>query len=302
MSRHTSSTTPVWLPARPRSRAARESNAADPGLEDRVMSNEAENTLQRALAYARHGWPVFPCRPGSKEPATRHGFHDATTDQGRIRSWWRRQPAANVAIATGQPGPDVLDVDQHGEAGSGFAAFSRLKHEGLLEGASAIVATPGGGLHAYFTGSDQASGRLPRQHLDFRAQGGYVLAPPSQVDGRPYRLITHHAQSGGLDWAAVTTLLEPRADPARPAQDRGTRRPQPPGRMGRAPPGRQSQRGPVLGRLPRRRSRPARRPGRPRRRGSGNRPRQPRDRPDHQLRPRGGQRPFEHQTEPEGTP
>lgn len=29
--------------------------------------------------------PVFPCQPGSKEPATRHGFHDATTDPDRIQ-------------------------------------------------------------------------------------------------------------------------------------------------------------------------------------------------------------------------
>ena len=54
----------------------------------------------QALAYARHGWPVFPCQPDSKEPATRHGFLDATTDPDRIRRWWDRQPAANVAIAT----------------------------------------------------------------------------------------------------------------------------------------------------------------------------------------------------------
>ena len=181
------------------------------------MSKDPDSTLQRALAYASRAWPVFPCQPGGKEPATRHGFHDATTDPDQIRTWWRRQPAANVAIATGLPGPDVLDVDQHGQAGSGFTAYSRLRHEGLLEGVSAIVATPGDGLHAYFTGSDQASGRLPHQHLDFRSHGGYVLAPPSQIGGRPYRLIAHHAQSGGLDWAAVTSLLEPeRTRPALP--------------------------------------------------------------------------------------
>ena len=93
----------------------------------------------RALAYASRGWPVFPCQPGSKEPATRHGFHDATTDPDQIRSWWQRQPDANLAIATGVPGPDVLDVDQHGQAGSGYAALSRLKRAGLLDGAGAIV-------------------------------------------------------------------------------------------------------------------------------------------------------------------
>ena len=249
------------------------------------MSKEPESTLRRALAYASRGWPVFPCRPGSKEPATRHGFHDATTDPDRIRSWWRRQPAANLAIATGLPGPDVLDVDQHGEAGNGFAAFRQLKREGLLDGVSTVVATPSGGLHAYFTGSDQPSGRLPRQHLDFRARGGYVLAPPSQIDGRPYRLITYHGPVRRPGLGRRDQLLEPRADPARPAQGRGAWRPRPPGRMGRAAAGRQPQRRPVLGRLPRRRGRQARRPGRPGPGSGSNRPHRPRDRPDHQLRP-----------------
>ena len=166
-------------------------------------------TARHALAYARHGWRVFPCQPGGKQPATRHGFLDATTDPDQITWWWRRQPAANLAIATGQPGPDVLDVDQHGPAGNGFAAFGKLRRAGLLDGAGAIVATPGGGLHAYFAGSDQRCGKLPRQHLDFRARGGYILAPPSQVGGKPYQVISHRGEPGGLDWNKVTGLLEP---------------------------------------------------------------------------------------------
>jgi len=180
------------------------------------MSEQPGGIVDRAMAYARHGWPVFPCRPGTKEPATRHGFRDATTDPNQIRSWWQRQPAANVAIATGRPGPDVLDVDQHGEAGNGFEAFCRLRDEGLLDNVSAIIATPSGGLHAYFTGSDQPTRRLPRQHLDFRARDGCILVPPSQINGIPYRLVGRRAHSGGLDWAAVTTLLNPA--PARAAR------------------------------------------------------------------------------------
>jgi hypothetical protein len=172
------------------------------------MTDDA--ALHRALAYADHGWPVFPCLPGEKLPATRHGFKDATTDPERIRAWWARHPASNVAIATGAPGPDVLDVDRRGEAGSGFPAFGRLRREGLLAGVSALVRTPSGGLHGYFAGSEQTSGRLPRHHLDFKAADGYVLAPPSQVAGKPYRLIRHPGGAGGLDWRAVTDLLEPR--------------------------------------------------------------------------------------------
>ena len=182
------------------------------------MSDQPGRTVDQALAYARYGWPVFPCRPGSKEPATKHGFLDATTDPDRIRSWWQRQPSANVAIATGRPGPDVLDVDDHGSAGSGYAAWRRLRAEGLLDAVSAIIATPGGGLHAYFAGSDQSSGRVPRQHLDFRARGGYVLAPPSQINGRPYWVAMRHANTGTLDWPAVTALLDPA--PGRPTRAR----------------------------------------------------------------------------------
>jgi hypothetical protein len=176
-------------------------------------------TLEQALGYARHGWPVFPCQPGGKQPATRHGLLDATTDPDQITWWWRRQPEANLAIATGQPGPDVLDVDQHGPAGNGFAAYGKLRRAGLLDGASAIVATPSGGLHAYFAGSDQHSGKLSRQHLDFRARGGYILAPPSQVGGKTYQVISHRDESGGLDWDKVTGLLEPdRHTAIRPAK------------------------------------------------------------------------------------
>ena len=181
-------------------------------------------TLRQALAYARRGWPVFPCQPGQKIPATAHGFRDATTDPDQITGWFTRHPDRNLAIATGAPGPDVLDVDQHGPAGNGYAALGRLRRAGLLDGAAAYVRTPSGGLHAYFTGTAQRCGHLPDCHLDFLSAGGYILAPPSQVGGRPYRLLKATGRRGDLDWAAVTRLLQParqhqRTD-ARPAPDR----------------------------------------------------------------------------------
>lgn len=164
--------------------------------------------MRQALAYAEAGWAVFPCIPGEKLPATKHGFKDATTDPDQISHWWSKTPDCNVAIATGAPGPDVLDVDVH-PSGNGFAAFNRLKHEGLLDGARAYIRTPSGGLHAYFAGSEQGNGRLPEQHLDFRSRGGYVVAPPSRVGERPYELVRTAPGRGGLDWRAVTGVLEP---------------------------------------------------------------------------------------------
>ena len=172
--------------------------------------------LGQALAYAARGWPVFPCQAGQKIPATAHGHLDATTDPGQITAWFRRHPDWNLAIVTGAPGPDVLDVDQHGPAGNGYAALARLSQAGLLDGAATYVRTPSGGLHAYFTGTAQRNGHLPAHHLDFRSRGGYVLAPPSRVGGKPYQLIRTVDADGGLDWAAVTALLEPRRQPRRP--------------------------------------------------------------------------------------
>jgi len=173
------------------------------------MGDDA-GALASALAYARHGWPVFPCKPGAKEPGTPRGFKDATTSPERIRAWWRAEPARNVAIATGSPGPDVLDVDVRAD-GDGYGGYDRLRRAGLLDGALAIVATPSGGLHAYYTGTAQRCGRLPARHLDFKAAGGYVVAPPSQAGGRRYEVIERRRQAEGscLDWAAAVSLLEP---------------------------------------------------------------------------------------------
>jgi hypothetical protein len=164
--------------------------------------------LTTALRYARADWPVFPCVAGEKVPATRHGLLDASTDPDKIAWWWSHHPERNVAIATGCPGPDVLDVDVRKD-GSGFAAFNRLRREGLLNGAGAYVRTPSGGLHVYFTGTEQGNGRLPDHHVDFRSCGGYIVAPPSQVSGRPYELLRHDQGQASLDWAKVTRLLEP---------------------------------------------------------------------------------------------
>jgi len=205
--------------------------------------------LRAALAYAAAGWPVFPCKPGAKVPAIPrahppddpchgecgrqgHGFHDATTDTEIIRAWWARWPAANVAVRTGAPGPDVLDVDVRPN-GDGWAAFNRLKRAGLLTGARALIRTRSGGLHVDFVGTDQPCGRLTRHHLDFKAQGGYVLAPPSFVEADEngpagtYELLDHRPGTAVLDWAKVTALLAPPRPrrPARPAS------PLPPGEL-----------------------------------------------------------------------
>ena len=200
------------------------------------MTAAERSPREAALAYAAVGWPVFPCRPGSKEPAIGnphpdggperatcqgecgqdgHGVHDATTDPDKIRYWWRRSPDRNVAIATGAPGPDVVDVDVR-EDGSGFAALNQAIRAGLAGGHHAIVPTPSTGMHLYYQGTGQRSGKVRGQYLDFRAQGGYVVAPPSYASGARYVVVKHEPATGvTVSWDAIRGLLEPQPQAVR---------------------------------------------------------------------------------------
>ena len=165
---------------------------------------------QAAHEYADRGWPVFPCQPGGKAPATAHGYLDATVSHARIDQWWASIPGANIAIATGSPGPDVLDIDIH-PGRSGFDALRRARRAGLIPVPAATVRSPGGGIHLYYPGTCQRCGSLPRSAIDFRGRGGSIIAPPSwsAVRRRRYRILDSRPASEPIAWAAIRGLLQP---------------------------------------------------------------------------------------------
>ena len=127
--------------------------------------------LDAALAYAALGWPVLPVggddgkKPLIPKREGGRGVLDATTDPEQLRRWWARWPKANVAIATGAPGPDVLDIDDSDRADDRALAFDGSR-----------VATTRG-LHVYFKGTEHRTVKLPYGEL--RRKGSYVIAPPS---------------------------------------------------------------------------------------------------------------------------
>jgi hypothetical protein len=174
--------------------------------------SESGALLRIAQSWADRGVPVLPIWPGGKTPLTRHGVYDATTDPEHLRRWWARWPDANVAIATGAPGPDVLDVDVRG-AQSGWSALRRLREAGILPLGAPLATTPSGGAHLHFCGTNQRNGSLPDVHLDFRSTGGYVLVPPSRVTTETYSGAYRWERAGSptasLDWRAVARLLRP---------------------------------------------------------------------------------------------
>lgn len=174
-----------------------------------------------ALGLAGARIPVFPCVPGSKEPLTAHGFHSATTDQRQILRWWQRSPNANIGIPTGSAsGLVVVDVDVH-RSGDGYRNFSKVTELGLTGRWAWMVRTPSGGMHAYYGATpevEQRSWAMPSRHIDFRGDGGYIVAPPSAVtdsDGRSksYELVSFGTRPGTVDSAALNSFLAPPKPP-----------------------------------------------------------------------------------------
>ncbi len=136
--------------------------------------------LTAALRYAEMGYRVFPCAPGAKSPLTDHGFLDATTDPDQIEGWWAQHPHANVGIPT--EGLVVIDIDGEGNRWPGDDPDRMLD---LAAGPMAL--TPRGGSHRL---SRQPHGKHWRctegrlaPKVDTRATGGYIVAPPSVVEG-----------------------------------------------------------------------------------------------------------------------
>lgn len=131
----------------------------------------------------RQSLAIIPLK--GKIPLTAHGCKDATRDRAQVESWWSQYPSANVGIVTGElNGLLVIDVDiKHDQGKYGDESLKDLERElgELPETWTAL--TGSGGLHYYFRYPDgheiRNSASKLAQDIDIRAQGGYVVAPPS---------------------------------------------------------------------------------------------------------------------------
>ncbi len=153
--------------------------------EDNTMKKETQEhapLLKAALEYASRGWYVFPLIPKTKKPLTPRGFKDASNDATQIQKWWSHHSTANIGIATGEKsGIMVVDVD--GEYPSDWPPMP----------ATCTVKTQKG-FHYYLKypkGENvKCRTRVGGHNVDIRANGGYVVAPPSvHPDGGEYESI-----------------------------------------------------------------------------------------------------------------
>ena len=158
----------------------------------------------------RRGWPVFPLRPGQKRPRAELTAWEAratTRPATGSRSWWRRHPDDNVAIATGPAGLVVVDLDlgRTRRAPPARAPRRPRRPRRVRRARRPSTAVPAGRdldrRDAPAAAGTSTTGRPPAGgpwrntagrigwHIDTRAAGGYVVAAGSIVGGRPYVVI-----------------------------------------------------------------------------------------------------------------
>ena len=142
---------------------------------------------ESALAYAKEGLRVFPLAPNSKEKQVLHSWiKEATTNPDTIEYWWDTNPQYNIGIVTGEK-LFVIDVDiknQHN-------GIESLKQYGKELPTTKMVKSPSGGFHLYYYDDRQEVKTRTGLYdgIDIRGKGGYIVAPPSMIDGNKYQFV-----------------------------------------------------------------------------------------------------------------
>ncbi|MSR15329.1 MAG: hypothetical protein EXR86_12355 [Gammaproteobacteria bacterium] len=147
------------------------------------MANEM---MKAALAYENQGYSVIPLVPRGKIPLipswVQYQITRATREE--IGAWWRLWPEANLGIVTGDiSGICVIDCDSP-------EAATAIKPT-LGDMADVGVAATGKGFHLYYAHTVKLGNRAGvKPQVDFRGDGGYVVAPPSiHATGKVYEWV-----------------------------------------------------------------------------------------------------------------
>lgn len=142
------------------------------------------NTLEAALNYLNLGFSVIPCRANDKKPLVKwEKYQKEKPFEEDLQEWWGlRWPDANIALVTGAIS-DLTVIDLDGAQGLSSLAALGL-HDKIAH--TRVIKTPRG-YHLYFNYSESFhTGAAFSPGIDVRNDGGYVVAPPSKIDGRSY--------------------------------------------------------------------------------------------------------------------
>jgi hypothetical protein len=144
-----------------------------------------------AREYLGMGWSVIPCR-GKVPIGPWLEFQSRRPLVKEIDAW---PEDCNVGIVTGEiSNLGVIDVDSE----KGFSALKKVIPANF---SCPTVHTPRGGVHLYchHTPAIRNKVGVGIEGVDFRGEGGFVVAPPSKsVDGKPYTWDEKNGRTKGI--------------------------------------------------------------------------------------------------------
>lgn len=207
------------------------------------MLESTVTMLESAQQYGIDGHKVFPCcwpspeglcacghrnKEGNqdphignkvgKSPKTNHGLNNATSAKGAIDKFWLRSPLANIGMRT--DGLIVVDIDVKHD---GFASKALLEAQLCPLPKTRVHRTGGGGEHWIYQapeGSDirNRNGLLPG--VDIKANGGYIIAPPSlHRSGKRYEVIDPSPIAPAPAWLIEQTTAKKQKTPFTPTTE-----------------------------------------------------------------------------------
>jgi hypothetical protein len=139
-----------------------------------------------ALEYIKIGFSVIPCGKDKKPLINWLQYQKKKPEREEIQEWWSKKPQANIGIITGKiSGLCVVDIDTE----EGFKTISEYFP---LDIDTPTARSPKGGMHYYFEWPGEGLRNNCRviTGCDLRAEGGYVVAPPSTNEaGKSYEWI-----------------------------------------------------------------------------------------------------------------
>jgi hypothetical protein len=131
-----------------------------------------------ALKYAKKGFSVIPVSFIKRPLVDWKRYQDEIASSETIEVWWRQFPLANVGIITGKiSGISVVDIDPRNGG----------TNELLKDCNTPNCTTGGGGAHYYFQNTEYTKSiKDIYPGIEIRAEGNFVVAPPSKSDKGSY--------------------------------------------------------------------------------------------------------------------
>jgi hypothetical protein len=143
--------------------------------------NKRNRITEVAQHYLKLGLNIIPVGDNKTPLVPWKEYQNRMATPEEVQTWFSRWPDANIGIVTGKvSGIVVVDLDSP-------EAVQWAREKGLFENTPVVQTKKG--LHVYYAypGYEiRNSVNVAGRRIDIRADGGYVVAPPSQVNGHIY--------------------------------------------------------------------------------------------------------------------